>query len=133
MVYKEPKIKTFIGFVSKLFSKITGNKPGIIYLIKYNSKITKAVPKEIYTFYKKEVTTHIDGSLIYLEKKNNNKRCIILYGKDKNDTNFLDFGAYVSRNIDSGNWKLATDLNNKYLYCCTRCFVLTCVELLFLK
>ena len=93
MVYKEPKIKTFISFVSKLFSKVTDSKSGIIYLIKYNSKITKSVPKEVYTFYKTEVTNHIDGSLIYLENKNNNKRCIVLYGKDKNDTNFLDFGA----------------------------------------
>jgi len=116
MVYKEPKIKTFISFVSKLFSKVTDSNSGIIYLIKYNSKIAKAVPKEVHTFYKTEVTNHIDGSLIYLEKKNNNKRCIILYGKDKNDTNFLDFGAYVSRNIDSGNWKIATYLNNKHLY-----------------
>ena len=116
MVYKEPQIKTFISFVSKLFSKVTESKSGIIYLIKYNSKITKTIPKEVYNFYKTEVTTHIDGSIIYLAKKNDSKRCIILYGKDENYTNFSDFGAYVSRTIDNGNWKIATYLNKKYLY-----------------
>ena len=116
MVYKEPQIKTFISFVSKLFSKVTESKSGIIYLIKYNSKITKTIPKEVYDFYQTEVTTHIDGSIIYLSKKNDSKRCIILYGKDKNYTNFSDFGAYVSRTIDNGNWKIATYLNKKCLY-----------------
>ena len=63
MVYKEPQIKKFISFVSKLFLKVTGSKSGIIYLIKYNSKITKTIPKEVYDFYKTEVNTHIDGSI----------------------------------------------------------------------
>ena len=116
MIYKAPEIKTFISFVSKLFLKVTGSKSGIIYLIKYNSKITKTIPKEVYDFYQTEVTTHIDGSIIYLAKKNDSKRCIILYGKDENYTNFSDFGAYVSRTIDNGNWKIATYLNKKYLY-----------------
>ena len=116
MVYKEPQIKKFISLASKLFIKVNGPKSGIIYLIKYNSKITKNIPKEVYDFYKIEVNTHIDGSIIYLPIKNNSKRCIVLYGKDANYINLLDIGAYIGLKIDNCNWKIANYLNNKYFY-----------------
>ena len=116
MVYKDPQIKTFVSLVLKLFSRVAVSQSGMIYLIKYNSKPTKAIPKEVFEYYKMEVNIHVDGSIIYLPKKNNFKRCIVLYGKDKASTNLLDFGAYISSKIDDGNWKIFTYLNKKSLY-----------------
>ena len=101
--------------------KTPPNNPNPIHIevrnsLNTNSKIKKAVPKEIYTFYKTEVTTHIDGSLIYLEKKNNNKRCIILYGKDKNDTNFLsEFSQRGGKSIDMAGFIKLNEKNQLVL------------------
>ena len=116
MVYNQPQIRTFVSLVSKIFLRAPNSQSGRIYLIKYNSKATKAIPKEVFDFYKMEVNTHIDGSIVYLPKKNNVKSCIVLYGKDENYANLLDFGAYVGHKIDSGNWKIFTYLNNKNLF-----------------
>ena len=77
MVYKDPQIKTFVSFVSKLFSRVAVSQSGMIYLIKYNSKPTKAIPKEVFEYYKMEVNIHVDGSIIYLPKKNNFKSKLI--------------------------------------------------------
>ena len=116
MIYKAPEIKTFISFASTIFCRIDSSHSGIIYLIKYNTKIGKALPKEVFDFYKTEVNTHIDGSILYLPKKNNIKRCIVLYGKDKNYANLLDFGAYVGSKVENGNWKISTIFNKNNLY-----------------
>ena len=116
MVYNQPQIRTFVSFVSKIFLRAPNSQSGRIYLIKYNSKATKAIPKEVFDFYKMEVSTHIDGSIVYLPKKNNVKSCIVLYGKDESYANLLDFGAYLGHKIDSGNWKIFTYLNNKNLF-----------------
>jgi len=116
MVYNAPEIKTFNSFVSNLLSKANISHSGIIYLIGHNTKVTKTIPKEVFDYYKTEVDKHIDGNVIYLPKKNNLIRCIVLYGKDKNYANLLDLGANLSNTLENGNWKIHTILNNKNLY-----------------
>ena len=51
MIFKDPQIKNFVSYASKIFSKSTNSNTGQIYFIKYNSKPIKGMPKEIYNYY----------------------------------------------------------------------------------
>jgi leucyl aminopeptidase len=116
MVYKEPQIKIFVDVASRIFTRHIGHESGIIYLIKYNSRSRKNIPKDVYSFYEKCNNLHIDGNIINLPNKNNNKRCIVLYGKDTYNTISVDFGAYVSSKLDNGNWRLFPCVTKSILY-----------------
>jgi len=116
MVFREPQIKTFVNDASKIFSRAIGRDTGLIYLIKFNCKNTKSIPKDIFNYYKKQLDNHEDGRIIYLPKKYKNKRCIILYGKDKFKFISKDLGAYVSSKINNGHWEVFPSINHSLLY-----------------
>ena len=116
MVYKEPQIKTFVSIVTNIFSKTSDIASGMIYFIKYNSKLSESIPEEIYNFYKTDVDNHIDGSIIYMPSKNNNKRCIVLYGKDSKKAISSDFGAEICSKIDDANWHIFPCIGKLKLY-----------------
>ncbi len=116
MVYEEPHIKVFTNTISKIFPKNRRTISGTIYLISYNSKSAKNIPKDIYDFYKDNISIHIDGRIINLPKKDNKDRYIVLYGKDKNKTVDKDFGCYVSSNMDNGHWRIYPCIGKVKLY-----------------
>ena len=98
MVYTEPDIKNFINYSEKLFNK---TKPtGLIYFISYNAVQNKLLPKSIIQYYKSMVNNHIDGKIIYLNRKNKTNECLVLYGKDKYKNISYAFGSAISYKIE---------------------------------
>ena len=116
MIFKEPQIKNFVSYASKIFSKSTNSNTGQIYFIKYNSKPIKGMPKEIYNYYKTHTSNHVDGKIMYLLHKDNNKKCIVLYGRDRFKFISNDFGSYISSKIHNGYWEIFPSITNSLIY-----------------
>ena len=115
MVYTEPKIKDFINFSKNLYNTDAINNSGNIYFIKYKENNFRLFPKHIHNLYKTNVKDHIDGKIIYLNKKQPND-CIILYGKNKFKKLSIEFGAYIGNKIDLGHWKVYNKISRIQLY-----------------
>ena len=115
MVYTEPKIEDFINFSKNLFNTEKINNTGNIYFIKYKENNFKLYPSHILNLYKTLVREHVDGKIIYLNKKHPND-CIILYGRNKFKKLSTQFGAYIGSKIDEGHWKISTKLSKIQLY-----------------
>ena len=119
-VFQEPNIDKFIERINKLFygsNKSSFSNAGQIYLLKFNSKNHKEIPKHIYKFYESNNIEHVDGKIIYLPKdKNNIQSCIVLYGRTKFKKITKHFGSLVSSKIKGSSWKLFNKLNFKQEY-----------------
>jgi len=115
MVYTEPNIEEFVKFVDKLFHKSKTINSGEIYFISYKSSPNKLLPKDILKFYKNHATNHIDGKIIYLNRKKNHNECIVLYGKSEYKTLSQKFGSLISSKLENGSWKIFNKIPNKYL------------------
>ena len=115
MVYTEPKIKDFISFSKNLYNTDAINNSGNIYFIKYKENNFRLFPRHIHNLYKTNVKDHIDGKIIYLNKKQPND-CIILYGKNKFKKISIEFGAYIGNKIDLGHWNINTKVSKIQLY-----------------
>ena len=114
MVYTEPDIKNFINYSEKLFNK---TKPtGLIYFISYNAVQNKLLPKSIIQYYKSMVNNHIDGKILYLNRKNKINECLVLYGKDKYKNISYAFGSAISYKIEEGSWKIFNKINSRNIY-----------------
>lgn len=115
MVYSEPNIKDFVNFSEQLYYKTLENKAGLIYFVSYKSIDNKLLPNEVLKHYKTLVTNHIDGKIIYLNRKSKKKECLILYGKDSYKTITQSFGSFIASKIEYGYWEIFNHLSkNKF-------------------
>ena len=115
MVYKEPNIEDFVKLVDVLFDQSNTKKAGMIYLVSYNSINNKLIPKDILNFYKNHVANHVDGKIIYLNRKTKFNECIALYGKSEYKAISQKLGSLISSKIESGSWNIFNKINKKYL------------------
>ena len=111
MVYEEPNIENFVNFVDKLFYKKNSKNTGLIYFISYKTIQNKLLPKYIFQYYKIHVSNHVDGKIIYLNRKKEINECLVLYGKDKFKTISQYLGSVICSKIVNGYWKIFNNLN----------------------
>ncbi len=116
MVYTEPKIKDFVDFSEKLFHKNKSKNTDLIYFVSYKSINNRLLPKEVLQYYSALDIYHVDGKIIYLNRKNKVKECLILYGKDKYNTISYSLGSFVASQIENGNWKIYNKIGKTLLY-----------------
>ncbi len=117
-VFIEPKISTFTQYIDLIFKHKASQDIGFIYLVKYNDKRNKNLPKKIYKFYNSIVKTYEDGDIAYLPNSTN-KTCLVFYGRDKYKNLTIELGSIISSKIISMNWlvKNKTKLKNEdYFY-----------------